>query len=401
MKSLKREDAYAVVATSDSGVKSRIPKSVLRKTLDFTVIKLFGVAAIVILSLACASTAGAQVLRPRVFVSAANGVNAGSCPLNSPCKTFAYAVNHVSAGGEVVVLDSGGYGIVTITKALTLVAPAGVYASIISDTAGTNAITVTAGSTDTVVLRGLNLLGMGGDNGILITQAGAVHVENCVISSFDGIGMNGMGIKHAAAGRLYVKDTIVRDNNHSGIFVEAPVGSTAQVSIDNTRAENNYWFGIYLFARARGTVNRSVTSGGINASGIAVNNGNSGDAANASTVAINDCATSNQGGIGISALGAGTKVVAQNSTASGSAGGFMADEGGQVTIQHCEVFDNHYGVLAEDTGSIVRVSNSTITNNSYGFYQTNNALFESRGNNTVRGNTIADTFGVITVIPGT
>jgi Right handed beta helix region len=399
MKSLIKNDEFA--ATSFSHFKSQILKPAFKKNGWFTLIEPVMVLAAITISLACASTVGAQALRQRVFVSAESGVNAGACPLNSPCKTFAYAVNHVIAGGEVVALTSGGYGTVTITKALTLTAPAGVHASIIADTAGTNAVTVTAGTTETVVLRGLHLLGLGGDNGILVTQAGAVHVENCVISSFDGLGTNGMGIKHAASGKLFVKDSIVRDNNHTGIFVEAPVGTTAEVSIDNTRAENNYWFGIYLFARAKGSISRSVTSGGTNASGIVVNNGNSGDAANASTVAISDCAASHQGADGFAALGTGSRAVVRDSSATGCNVGFRADDGGELSVEHCVALNNNSGLFAEDAGSVMRVSNSAATNNNYGFHQITNALFESRGNNTVRGNTIADTFGVITLISGT
>jgi hypothetical protein len=397
MMSLMRNRDYLAVGAS--AVKSRIPNPFLRKSSGPTLRGLLAASALITISLACVSTARAQILRPRVYVSAAAGVNAGGCSLNSPCKTFAYAVTQAVAGGEVIVLDSGGYGPVTITKALTLTAPAGVYASIIADTAGTNAVTVAAGVADTVVLRGLTLTGLGGDNGVLITQAGTVHVENCVISSFDGLGLNGMGIKHVASAKLYVKDTVVRDNPHAGIYVEAPAGGAAQVSVDNVRAENNL-FGIYLFARAKGTINRSIASGG--AFGIVVNNGNSGDAANASVAAISDCVALLNSTDGFAAYGTGSKAVAQDSTASGSGVvGFRADDGGEMSVQHCVAINNHFGVHAEDAGTVARVSDSTVTNNIYGFNQTTNALFESRGNNTVRSNTTAETSGLITVIPGT
>jgi hypothetical protein len=198
---------------------------------------------------------------------------------------------------------------------------------------------------------------------------------------------------------LYVKDSIVRENNHSGIYIEPPVGTTAQVSIDNTRTENNVLFGIYFFARAKGTINRSVASGG--SFGFAATNGNTVDPANASVVTISNSVTSQNGTYGISAWGTGTKALVQESTASNSLIGFTVYGGAQMSIQHCASLDNGNGVNAQDAGTFVRVSNSTITNSTvYGFYQSNGAVFESRGNNTVRGNN-PDTAGIITVIAGT
>ena len=76
-------------------------------------------------------------------------------------------------------------------------------------------ITINAGATDTVVLRGLTINGQGGANGITINNALTVHVENCVIAN-----MGDKGI-YQVAGTLDVKDTIVRDGVW-GIFVQAP-----------------------------------------------------------------------------------------------------------------------------------------------------------------------------------
>ena len=51
------------------------------------------------------------------------------------------------------------------------------------------------------------------------------------------------------------------------------------------------------------------------------------------------------------------------------------------------------------TGTVMRVSNSTAVNNGTGFSQGSSAVFESRGNNTVRGNT-TNISGTITAIGG-
>src|SRR5215211_3086451 len=128
--------------------------------------KSVGCIALFVLALASSSLAYA-VAPQRTFVSAQQGNDANQtavppCAVTLPCRNFDAAITAVRAGGEVVALDSGGYGTVTISKAVTLTGPTGVYAAITAQTAGVSAITVTAASTDTVVLRGLTLTGLGG-----------------------------------------------------------------------------------------------------------------------------------------------------------------------------------------------------------------------------------------------
>src|SRR5205807_1357882 len=86
-----------------------------------------------------------------------------------------------------VVLDSGGYGTVTINQAVSLVAPPGVYAGI-SVFSGTG-ITVAAGATDVVTLRGLTLNGLGGNYGIDFSSGAALYVQDCVVENFSNYGL--------------------------------------------------------------------------------------------------------------------------------------------------------------------------------------------------------------------
>src|SRR5262249_51328790 len=113
------------------------------------------------------------------------------------------AIAAVAAGGEVVVLDSGGYGAVTITQAVTIEAPAGIYAGI-HVTSG-DAITINAGVFDVVTVRGLTLNG-GSNSGITVSSVGTLVVESCLISGFqmDGISVPSGGVS------VIVKDTDVR-----------------------------------------------------------------------------------------------------------------------------------------------------------------------------------------------
>src|SRR6266550_1342433 len=121
-----------------------------------------------------------NVFAQRTFV-ASTGLDTNPCSRTAPCRSFGAAITAVAAGGEVIVLDSAGYGPATISKDVSLIAPAGVYAGVtVSAGAG---ITVNDG-TGTVNLRGLNLNGVGGADAIDLTSAGQLHVENVVASGF-------------------------------------------------------------------------------------------------------------------------------------------------------------------------------------------------------------------------
>src|ERR1700687_4751298 len=139
--------------------------------------RLFAGLAIWVLSFAAASPVFG--LANRVFVSARSGNNANSCDnIATPCPTFAGAVTQLNPDGEVIVLDSGGYGPVTITQGVTIEAPAGVTAFIHPPSG--DAITVNAGSA-TVTLRGLTL-NVGTNNGVTVNSVGTLNVENCFIT---------------------------------------------------------------------------------------------------------------------------------------------------------------------------------------------------------------------------
>src|SRR6266536_4725600 len=55
----------------------------------------------------------------RTWVSGV-GDDANPCSRTAPCKTFAGAISKTGIGGEIDCVDSGGFGAVTITKAITL-----------------------------------------------------------------------------------------------------------------------------------------------------------------------------------------------------------------------------------------------------------------------------------------
>ena len=307
-------------------------------------------ASLIIFTLAF--TAVAYAAPQRTFVSAQHGDDANTannCSLALPCRNFNAAVGVVAAGGEVVALDSGGYGPTTISKAVTLTSPLGVYAAITALTAGSSAITVSAASTDTVVLRGLTLTGLGGANGINVTSVGNLHVEGCVISGFTDTGVL---VSLAADGsHIFIKDTITRNNGtNGGIFITTSTGKV-RASIDNCRSERNGFYGFFASNNSRVTINRSVASGNGNEGFLAFSNGS-----------------------GVTT---------------------------ELSCEECVSNNNAYGFRVQSVSGgagTIRVSHSTATNNiTNGFVQFG-GVFESLGNNLVRGNTGGDTSGTITVV---
>src|SRR5438477_5817121 len=80
----------------------------------------------------------------RTWVSGV-GDDANPCSRTAPCKTFAGAISKTAAGGEIDVLDPGGFGAVTITKPITIHG-GGLTAGVL--VSGTNGIIISAGPND-------------------------------------------------------------------------------------------------------------------------------------------------------------------------------------------------------------------------------------------------------------
>ena len=216
----------------------------------------------VLFAAACLSTL-ASATTQRTFV-ASHGVDNPNCSLTSPCRGFAAAITATTPGGEVIVLDSAGYGPVTITKSISIVAPRGVYGGI-SVLSG-DGVTIN-GAGINVVLRGLTINGQGGTNGVMILNAAEVHVESCVVAN-----LANQGIQHLA-GKLYVNDTIVRNNAGEGVWsVGTNGGAPVLAFLDRVRLEGNS-DGIRAQDAARVSVQDSVMSGNVNAGAFAFASG--------------------------------------------------------------------------------------------------------------------------------
>ena len=247
-------------------------------------------------------TAHAQLAR--TFVSAAGGNDANDCNRLTPCRTFQAAHNQTLANGEITVLDPGGYGAVTITKTLSIindgVGEAGVLVS-----GGAIGITISAGASDVVSLRGLTVkgIGFGGGAGIVLDSGKSLTVENCVLRNLTG---NGVTFRPLNAGRLLVSNTFVADNGGDGIAVTSRSPGAVSAVFNRVETHNNAAHGIVIDSRFGGKVDAVIANSLVSGSATAGFAAFAGTTA-ASLTVVRSTATGN--GTGIAGLfGANVRV---------------------------------------------------------------------------------------------
>jgi hypothetical protein len=124
----------------------------------------------------------------KIFVASyGNDANDGS--RGSPKRNFQAAHNAVATGGQIVVLDTAGYGHLTITKSLSVTVPPGVNGFVTATAADPTGIHINAGYGSVVSLRGLIIEGVGGGNsgyaGVSFLE-GTLYLDDCVIRNFGG-----------------------------------------------------------------------------------------------------------------------------------------------------------------------------------------------------------------------
>jgi hypothetical protein len=140
-----------------------------------------------------------------------NGNNANPCTSTAPCATFSFALSQTVAGGSINCLDAGDFGAVTITKSITVdclgtvggIAPGGL-----------NGVDITALATDTVILRGLTIDGVGAHTGVAVTSVGVLRIDHCKISGFNiapATGVN-FAVPSGFGSELHVTNSLISEN---------------------------------------------------------------------------------------------------------------------------------------------------------------------------------------------
>ena len=255
----------------------------------------------------------------RTWVSGV-GDDANPCSRTAPCKTFAGAISKTATGGEINVLDPGGFGGVTITKSITISSEgfeAGVLVS------GTNAIIINGISTTNVILRGLDIEGLGtGLAGIKFLAGNSLSVENCTINNFTQPAIDfEPNLAGVANPHLNVTDTIIRNCGGGGILVKPGVNvTTAFAAINNLVAFRNL-YGVRAEDRSKVAVNHSMADSNSGNGYLVFSAGVAADLTVRSSVATNT--TTN----GVAASGAQAKLTITDNDISYNGTGILNSSG--------------------------------------------------------------------------
>jgi hypothetical protein len=328
-------------------------------------------------------------LPQRTFVASSNGLDTNPCSLVAPCRTFGFAIAAVAVGGEVVVLDSAGYGAVTIAKSVSIVAPPGIYAGV--TVASGIGVTVN-GAGINVVLRGLSITNLAGNGAIGFYQGASLHVENCVISGFATSASVELS---APSSTTHVIDTIVRDG---GLGIA--IGANATANFSRTRVEH-VDNGFVVQQNAIVSIEDSVITGSAN--NIIVQPAFSGEKAKL-TIARTLISGGGQGVVAQSITPSGHAVVTiMDSTITGTTLAIRASTtAGSASVMAIrnQLQGNSTALWADGPGSTLILDGNAVANNTGGVGSTGGATVVTRSNNTVTANG-TDTSGTpYTPIPG-
>jgi parallel beta-helix repeat protein len=280
-------------------------------------------AAVSVITVLCLFPPFAQAQATRTWVSGV-GDDANPCSRTAPCKTFAGAISKTAPAGEIDALDPGGFGAVTITKSIAIDGTSGLAGVLVS---GTNGIVISAGSGDVVILRNLDINGIGsGLNGILILGAGDVRIENCKIYGFSNRGIT----DQRSSGHLFVSNTVVSNNAQTAILALSSPGSTLLVNLDHVQMHSN-------------------------------------------------------GNAGLAITG-GTQARVAHSWATSNVHGFYADSGAILNLDDSVAFGNVSTGINAQSGAAIRMFSSTVTDNGTGLSTAGGGTIGSYGFNRILGN---------------
>ncbi len=217
-------------------------------------------AVIAVLSLLFLSMASARAQAIRTWVSGV-GDDANPCSRTAPCKTFAGAISKTAVSGEISVLDPGGFGAVTITKSISIVAE-GAEGGILASLVNGIMINITNPADPGVVnVHGLVIEGAGtGLNGVRILSAQKVNIQSCIIRGFKSDTGAGIDVNPTAADvDVLVSNTSI-NNNLRGIRARGEGAGRAIVMLDHVNI-TGVGLGVVAGANAVVRINNSVITG--------------------------------------------------------------------------------------------------------------------------------------------
>jgi hypothetical protein len=262
----------------------------------------------------------------------------------SPCLTFAAALAQTNAGGEIDVLDPGDFGPVTIAKSVSIYGDAAGVAGAIPSP-GTSGIVVSAGSSDSINLRGLIFDGVNasGTSGVVFLSGARLYVENCAFLGFTTSGITfSPGAGSATTTQMVVQDTTIL-NNATGLLIKPTGGIAANAELRQLRIDHNTGEGLRI-------------------------DGTGGSGAIKATLADSTASSNASNGIdAVSGPGnASVDVMRIVAAANGSAGIASNQSGGgtaSVTVGSSVLYANAIGIQAAGGASLLTYGNNQVTGN--------------------------------------
>jgi hypothetical protein len=162
------------------------------------------------------------------------GADGGVCSFSVPCRSFAYAITQTDPGGEIDVLDSAGYGTLTIDKAISIVNDGSLAKVAVGP--GATGITINAGASDAIHLRGLTIEGAGvGAIGIQFNTGGSLDIVNCVVRHLTA---DGIFLAPTTPSTFSINNSFVSDIVGTGIDVRPPGSAGVNGVINGTTVKN-------------------------------------------------------------------------------------------------------------------------------------------------------------------
>jgi hypothetical protein len=276
----------------------------------------------------CAMTSAAQAQATRTWVSGL-GDDANPCSRTAPCKTFPGAYSKTAIGGEIDVIDPGGFGTVTISKSLTIDGGGGVMASILGSS--TNGVVINGGVNDDIILRNLTLEGISdstfpGITAIAFNSGRSLSIEHCVIENWS---QYGVFMNTTTSTRMNIADS---EFNHLGLvgIYSSSSGSNNAVNVTKT----------------------SVVGAG---TGVQAHN-------NAS-IQFSYGMIANNTGDGVFTDGtSNSNVTVENSTVTANANGVHATNG-TIRIGHNSISFNNTGMLSVAPGKVLSWMDNRVSGN--------------------------------------
>ncbi len=358
-------DTKSIVGSRFSGEDTVLPhfrkvRKMMRRARAF---------APIVIALFVLITTDAMASARRTFV-ASTGNDANPCTLSQPCRGFAAAVAQTSTQGEVIVLDSAGYGPVAINQSVTLSAPAGIYAGI-SVFTGDGVAIDSPTNPISVRLVGLTIVGQNpaAANGISITGNSLVVIERCSATGMQ-IGLYVL----TASGQPVSVHLSEFSGNTSGMDV------SGVINISDTVASRNLNQGLihrsgFIFVRAS-TFDYNLQGASLvdfragTPGSVAVfessefqSNSFSGIGANGYTVTLKGSQMVANGQNGVF-IGAARTSLIESLIIQNQGAGIAAGTDSVVTLDGVTISDNHSnGVNIVGAGVVQTLQSNTIMNN--------------------------------------